>query len=148
MLPSFNHTEPKFITKLKKHLPKNWSYDQHVIDYNNSIGHVLSIWLRRTTNDGYDIQHCIKCDTSNASSYGYDSEAMYIDVVLTAVKTIESNFTPAVTSGNGKIPLSANPHTTNSAYLTGPKKYKKTIMFEDTLNLFDGKKENNLLLLL
>lgn len=98
MLPSFQDTEPRFITMLKQSLPSHWQYERHVIDYNNSFGHDLNIWLRKRTCQGLDSRygetHCLKCDTANAGAYGFDSEALFVDYILKEIKAIDMHDFP------------------------------------------------------
>jgi len=146
MIPSFQDTEPRFITVLKQSLPNHWQYERHILDYNNSFGHEINIWLRKTIcNTGTRRKtetHCIKCDTTNVRAYGFDSEALFVDYVLKEIKTIDMhNFPPlssVLTGDNGDIPVIANP----SNFHTKPKKYKTTLKFEDTI------KQDKLLLLI
>jgi hypothetical protein len=98
MLPSFQDTEPRFITMLKQSLPSHWQYERHLIDYDNSFGHVINIWVKKSPcqimsggkiSNIYGETHCIRCDTANAGAYGFDSEALFIDCVLKEIKAID-----------------------------------------------------------
>ena len=146
MIPSFQDTEPRFITMLKQSLPIHWTYERYLIDYSNSFGHELHIWLKKMTCQGLDSRygetHCIKCNTVNTSAYGFDSEALFIDCVLKEIKTIDMHDLPplssVLTSGNGDIPVIVDP----SCLYTKTKKYKSIIKFDDTI------KQDKLLLLI
>jgi len=144
MIPSFQDTEPRFITVLKQSLPSHWQYERHILDYNNSFGHEINIWLKKRTpaNGLYWETHCIKCDTTNVRAYGFDSEALFVDYVLNEIKTIDMhNFPPlssVLTSGHGDIPVIVDP----SCLYTKTKKYKSIIKFDDTI------KQDKLLLLI